>query len=175
MSERDGAIQPRLPVATYRLQFNQHFNLKQAAALADYLDALGISDCYASPLFLARRGSLHGYDVTDHSKLNPELGTEEDFKDFTERLKHHGMGLMLDVVPNHMCIASPMNRWWNDILENGPGSPFAHFLDIDWHPPKAHLNNKVLLPVLGDQYGRVLENQEIRLDYRRGAFFSQYY
>lgn len=175
MSERDGAIQTRIPVATYRLQFNHQFTLKQAAALVGYLDALGISDCYASPLFLARRGSLHGYDVTDHSKLNPELGTEEDFRDFTERLKAHGMGLIIDVVPNHMCIASPANRWWNDLLENGPSSPFAHFLDIDWHPPKATLNNKVLLPVLGDQYGRVLENQEIRLDYRRGAFFSQYY
>ncbi|MEK7834502.1 MAG: malto-oligosyltrehalose synthase, partial [Acidobacteriota bacterium] len=175
MADHPSTIQARIPSATYRLQFNREFTFKQAAALVDYLHNLGISDCYASPLLLARPGSQHGYDVTDHSKLNPEIGTEEEFVVFAQRLRQRGMGLMMDVVPNHMCIAGGGNRWWNDILENGPGSPFADFFDIDWHPPKSDLANKVLLPVLGEQYGRVLENQEIRIAYYRGAFFAQYY
>ena len=141
----------------------------------DYLRELGISDCYASPLFAARPGSMHGYDIIDHTKLNPELGTKEDFEDFSRALRDREMGLIMDVVPNHMCIADSSNDWWNDVLENGSGSPFAYFFDIDWNPPKQNLINKVLLPVLGDQYGRVLENQEIQLYYRRGAFFVKYY
>jgi (1->4)-alpha-D-glucan 1-alpha-D-glucosylmutase len=168
-------VRPRIPTATYRLQFNRQFTLRDAAALVDYLFDLGISDCYASPLLAARPGSLHGYDVIDPRKLNPDLGTEEDFADFTQHLQERDMGLIVDVVPNHMCIAWSLNRWWNDVLENGPSSPHAGFFDIDWHPPKADLANKVLLPILGDQYGRVLENQEIKLAYRRGAFFVQYY
>lgn len=165
----------RIPGATYRLQFNRQFDFRQAAALADYLQDLGISDCYASPLFAARPGSSHGYDVTDHSKFNPELGSEEDFIEFARQLKKRGMGLMIDVVPNHMCIAGGGNRWWNDVLENGPSSSFAGFFDIDWQPPKSDLSNKVLLPVLGDQYGLVLENQQIKVSYQRGAFLAHYY
>ncbi|MGH9769145.1 MAG: malto-oligosyltrehalose synthase [Blastocatellia bacterium] len=165
----------RVPTATYRLQFNHLFTLKQASAITAYLRDLGISDCYASPLLMARRGSLHGYDVIDPTKLNPELGTREDFNEFSALLKQQGMGLMMDVVPNHMCVAGSGNRWWNDILENGPSSPYAAFFDIDWRPPKQSLANKTLLPVLGDQHGRVLENQEIQLVYQRGAFFANYY
>jgi (1->4)-alpha-D-glucan 1-alpha-D-glucosylmutase len=165
----------RIPVATYRLQFNHLFTLKQASAILDYLRSLGISDCYASPLFMARPGSLHGYDVIDPTKLNLELGTREDFNEFSAQLKKRGMGLVIDVVPNHMCIAGSGNQWWNDVLENGPGSRYATFFDIDWRPPKQTLANKTLLPILGDQYGRVLENQEIQLVYHRGAFFVNYY
>jgi (1->4)-alpha-D-glucan 1-alpha-D-glucosylmutase len=165
----------RIPVATYRLQFNHLFTLKQASAILDYLRSLGISDCYASPLFMARPGSLHGYDVIDPTKLNPELGTREDFNEFSAQLKRRGMGLVMDVVPNHMCIAGSGNPWWNDVLENGPGSRYASFFDIDWRPPKQTLENKTLLPILGDQYGRALENQEIQLVYQRGAFYVNYY
>ncbi len=175
MADRPITIQARIPSATYRLQFNREFTFKQAAAVVDYLHDLGITDCYASPLLVARPGSLHGYDVTDHSKLNPEIGTEEEFLVFARSLRRREMGLIMDVVPNHMCIAGGGNRWWNDVLENGQGSPFANFFDVDWNPPKSDLENKVLLPVLGEQYGRVLENQEIRVVYQRGAFFAQYY
>lgn len=160
----------RIPASTYRLQFNRSFTLEQAAELTDYLHELGISDCYASPLTVARAGSMHGYDVTDQSRLNPEVGGEEQFFKFARALAAKGMGLVLDTVPNHMCIGDPANRWWFDVLENGPSSPFARFFDIDWDPPKADLANKVLLPVLGDQYGRVLENREIRIVYQGGAF-----
>ncbi len=165
----------RIPTATYRLQFNHQFTLRHASDIAAYLRDLGISDCYASPLFAARQGSLHGYDVVDPTKLNPELGTRDDFNEFTAGLKRRGMGLIIDVVPNHMCIAGSGNRWWNDVLENGPSSPYASFFDIDWRPPKQNLANKTLLPTLGEQYGRALENQEIRLAYHRGAFFASYY
>ncbi len=165
----------RIPVATYRLQFNHQFTLKQASAILDYLRGIGIRECYASPLFMARPGSLHGYDVIDPTKLNPELGTREDFNEFSAQLKTREMGLIIDVVPNHMCIAGSGNQWWNDVLENGPSSHYASFFDIDWSPPKENLANKTLLPILGDQYGRVLENQEIQLVYQRGAFFVNYY
>ncbi|HEX4947900.1 MAG TPA: malto-oligosyltrehalose synthase, partial [Blastocatellia bacterium] len=168
-------INVRLPLASYRLQFHSQFTLSQAAELADYLHALGISDYYASPLFTARPGSLHGYDVIDPTTLNPELGTEADLQALSARLRARDMGMMLDVVPNHMCIAGGGNEWWNDLLENGPSSPYAAFFDVDWHPPKQNLENKVLLPILGDQYGRVLENQELQLVYQTGSFFVQYY
>ncbi|HEX8776194.1 MAG TPA: malto-oligosyltrehalose synthase [Pyrinomonadaceae bacterium] len=165
----------RIPVSTYRLQFNHQFSFAHASALVDYLSELGISDCYSAPVLMARPGSLHGYDVVDHTRLNPELGTEEEFTDFARALRERGMGLLMDVVPNHMCIAGSLNRWWLDVLENGPGSPYARFFDIDWNPPNPNLTNKVLLPILGDQYGRMLENQEIKLSYRGGSFFANYY
>src|ERR1041384_6280570 len=165
----------RIPVATYRFQFNQHFTFAQARALVAYLADLGISDCYSSPILKARAGSLHGYDVVDHSHINPELGTEEEFVAFARELRQRDMGLLMDVVPNHMCIAGSANRWWLDLLGNGPSSPFARYFDIDWRPPNPNLHDKVLLPILGDQYGRVLENQEIKLSYRGGAFFASYY
>jgi (1->4)-alpha-D-glucan 1-alpha-D-glucosylmutase len=164
----------RIPVCTYRLQFNKDFNFRDATALVDYLDALGVTDLYASPFLMARPGSLHGYDVVDHSRLNPEIGTDSDFDALAASLRAHGMGLLMDVVPNHMCIASDANHWWNDVLENGRSSPYAPFFDIDWHPPKAELDEKILLPVLGRQYGRVLEGSEISIVYSGGAFQAHY-
>jgi (1->4)-alpha-D-glucan 1-alpha-D-glucosylmutase len=160
-----------IPCSTYRLQLNSFFTFAQAAALLDYLQDLGITDCYTSPFLMARPGSLHGYDVTDHSSFNPEIGTEEEFQQFAQQLKERGMGLIVDVVPNHMCVTHPSNTWWWDVLENGPGSQFSRYFDIDWNPPKAELTNKVLLPVLPDQFGRALENQQIRLIYDGGSFF----
>ena len=162
-----------VPRATYRLQLNASFPLEQAEALADYLDALGVSHLYLSPIFKARAGSPHGYDVVDPGALNPEIGTEEGFARLVERLRARGMGVFLDVVPNHLCIVDPANAWWADVLENGPSSPFAPFFDIDWHPPKPELRNQVLLPFLGDQYGRVLEDREIRVLLEGGAFWVQ--
>lgn len=164
----------RIPVCTYRLQFNKDFNFREATALVDYLDALGVTDIYASPFLMARSGSMHGYDVVDHGRLNPELGTESDLDALSEALRGRGMGLLMDVVPNHMCIASDANHWWNDVLENGRSSPYSSFFDIDWHPPKAELDEKILLPVLGRQYGRVLEGSEISIGYSGGAFQSHY-
>jgi len=163
------------PSATYRLQFNQAFTFKDATGLVDYLDELGITDIYASPFLMARPGSVHGYDVTDHSRFNPEIGDQASFVRLSEALQKHNMGLIADVVPNHMCITHPSNIWWWDVLENGPSSPFARHFDIDWHPPKEELVNKVLLPMLGDQYGRILENQEIQLVYGDGQFHVSVY
>jgi (1->4)-alpha-D-glucan 1-alpha-D-glucosylmutase len=164
----------RIPICTYRLQFNKNFNFRDATALVEYLAALGVSDIYASPLLAARPGSTHGYDVVDHGRLNPDLGTESDLDTLSAALRTRGMGLVLDVVPNHMCIASDSNHWWNDVLENGRSSPHAPFFDIDWHPPKSELDEKILLPVLGQQYGRVLEGREISVAYAGGAFQAHY-
>ncbi len=175
MEERTTTRAARTPVSTYRLQFNADFTFAQARALVDYLDELGITDCYSSPVLKARRGSVHGYDVVDHAEINPEMGGEAAFVEFAEGLRARSMGLVMDVVPNHMCIASTENRWWQDLLENGPGSPFARFFDVDWNPPEPSLKNKVLLPILGDQFGRVIERQEIKIIYRDGAFFAVYY
>jgi (1->4)-alpha-D-glucan 1-alpha-D-glucosylmutase len=162
---------PEAPVATYRLQFHSELTFDKAAEIVDYLDRLGVSHVYASPIFEARPGSAHGYDVLDHGSLRDELGGEAGLERLAERLKSRGMGLVLDVVPNHMCVACPGNRWWSDVLENGPSSPFARYFDLDWKPPKTDLEDKVLLPILGEQYGRVLENQEIRIERSGGAFF----
>ena len=159
------------PCSTYRLQMNSRFTFAQASDLLDYLQDLGITDCYTSPFVMARPGSLHGYDVTDHTRFNPEVGTEEEFQQFAQQLKQRGMGLIVDVVPNHMCVTHPSNTWWWDVLENGPGSQFSRYFDIDWSPPKAELTNKVLLPVLPDQFGRILESQQITLIYEGGSFF----
>lgn len=148
----------RLPVATYRLQFNQHFRFQDARVQVSYLARLGISDLYASPILKARQGSTHGYDVTDPSCLNPEIGTEADFNSLVRHLKDHGMGLLLDIVPNHMA-ASLDNPWWFNLLENGLCSPYANFFDIDW----ASGDNRVVLPVLNSPYEDALENGEFRV------------
>jgi|Deesub1362A_J573_1020465.scaffolds.fasta_scaffold00168_22 (1->4)-alpha-D-glucan 1-alpha-D-glucosylmutase len=168
-------LPPRLPVSTYRVQFNNQFRFSDAKAIIPYLHALGITDIYASPYFAAQKGSMHGYDITDHNRLNPELGTNQDYEDFTAELKQHGMGQILDIVPNHMSIEGNENKWWTDVLENGPSSPYASFFDIDWKPVKEELENTVILPILGDQYGRVLENQELKLVFEKGSFFIDYY
>ncbi|HEX9191247.1 MAG TPA: malto-oligosyltrehalose synthase [Candidatus Deferrimicrobiaceae bacterium] len=165
---------PRVPTATYRLQLHRHFPLRAARALVPYLDALGVSDLYLSPVFLARRGSTHGYDVTDPTRLNPELGGEQQFDALAGSLAERGMGLLLDIVPNHMA-ASIENRWWVDVLENGPGSPFAGFFDIDWHPPKKALESKVLLPILDAPYGRAIEEQELGLRLEETGFVAHYH
>ncbi len=165
----------RLPRATYRLQFSPAFTFADAAQQVPYLYALGISDCYASPYFQAGVGSPHGYDVIDHNALNLELGGEPAYDAFTHALHRHSIGQLLDIVPNHMGIAKSKNAWWTDVLENGPSSLYASCFDIDWTPVKDELANKVLLPILGDQYGYVLENQELILSYEDGAFFLSYY
>lgn len=165
----------RLPSSTYRLQFNRNFTFAQAEAIVPYLYELGISDLYASPYLKARPESSHGYDITDHNALNPAIGSMDDYNALIATLKRHGLGQVLDMVPNHMGIGEPSNTWWVDVLENGPSSPYAPFFDIDWHPLKQELENKVLLPILGDQYGTVLENGELVLSYEDGAFFITYY
>ncbi len=164
-----------VPTATYRIQFNAAFTFDAAARIVDYLDALGISHVYASSYLKAVPGSLHGYDVADPLSLNPEIGHDDSFAHWIRTLRAHGMGHILDIVPNHMGIASSANAWWQDVLENGPSSRFAHVFDIDWAPLKPELRNKVLLPILGDLYGAVLERQEIQLRYDAGAFVLAYY
>jgi (1->4)-alpha-D-glucan 1-alpha-D-glucosylmutase len=168
-------VNVRIPSATYRVQLNRGFTLLDAAAAVEYLHRLGISDCYSSPITTARAGSTHGYDVTDHRNVNPELGGVDALHALCGELQRRGMGLIVDTVPNHMCISDNSNEWWIDVLENGPSSPYASFFDIDWHPPKADLENKVLLPVLGDQFGHVLENGELVLSTTNGAFEVAYY
>lgn len=166
---------PRVPVATYRLQFNRAFPFKAATEIVSYLHDLGVTDWYASSYLKAVPGSTHGYDIVDPTVLNPELGTEEEYREFIRTLQAHDMGHILDVVPNHMGIGQSANAWWLDVLENGPSSRFAGLFDIDWHPVKRELEDKVLLPILGDLYGTVLENQELILVYEEGRFVVHYY
>ncbi|MCC7104685.1 MAG: malto-oligosyltrehalose synthase, partial [Chloroflexi bacterium] len=148
---------------------------EDALGITGYLNELGISDAYASPFLRAHEESTHGYDICDHNALNPSIGTEQDLARWSEQLQRRQMGLMLDVVPNHMGIGQTANSWWLDVLENGPSSSYASFFDIDWQPLKAELANKVLLPVLGGQYGEVLENGELVLRYENGTFTINYY
>ena len=167
----------RLPTATYRLQFHSGFTFSQAAAIVPYLKQLGVSHCYASPYLRARAGSHHGYDIVDHHALNPEIGSNEDYERFVQTLHEHDMGQILDIVPNHMGVGGNDNHWWMDILENGQVSAYAGYFDIDWNPPKEDLRGKVLSPVLGDHYGKLLEGGEIRLVFEaeQGTFAVHYY
>lgn len=167
----------RIPLSTYRLQFNRDFTFSQATEIVPYLSALGISHCYASPYLRARPGSTHGYDIIDHKHLNPEIGTPEEYDRFVAALHEHGMGQILDVVPNHMGVMGSDNAWWLDVLENGEASAYADFFDIDWEPLKDELQHKVLVPVLGDQYGVVLERGELKLvfDPEKGEFSVFYF
>ena len=165
-----------VPRATYRVQLNRGFDFRAARGIVPYLARLGISHLYTSPFLKARAGSLHGYDIVDHESLNPEIGTEDDFEALIGALHDHGMRLMIDVVPNHMGVLQADNRWWLDILEHGPASRFACYFDIDWEPLSEELRGKVLLPILGEQYGTVLERGEIRLAFDREAgTFSLWY
>jgi (1->4)-alpha-D-glucan 1-alpha-D-glucosylmutase len=164
-----------IPAATYRLQFHAGFTFDDAAAIVDYLHALGISHVYASSYFAAVPGSTHGYDVADPTRLNPEIGTDASFRAWVARLRARDMGHIIDLVPNHMGIAKSANPWWQDVLENGPSSRYADLFDIDWHPLKPELENKVLLPILGDSYGAVLERQEFTLRYEEGVFSLVYF
>ncbi len=167
----------RIPSATYRIQFNANFRFADAEELVPYLHKLGITDLYASPRFKARSGSSHGYDVADPLRINPELGTEQEFDSLTATLRRYNMGLLLDIVPNHMAVSTE-NPWWMDVLENGRDSRYALFFDIDWQPqgPKVAdlLNNRVILPILPHAYSRVLVSQEIRLCLDERGFFIQY-
>jgi (1->4)-alpha-D-glucan 1-alpha-D-glucosylmutase len=149
-----------LPHATYRLQLHAGFTLDDAAAIVPYLARLGVSHLYSSPILQAAPGSTHGYDVVDHERVSRELGGEAAFERLVAALHEHDMGLVLDIVPNHMAI-SEENRWWWDVLQNGRASRYAGFFDVDWDPPESRLRNVILLPVLPDHYGRVLESGEI--------------
>src|SRR3954470_16584088 len=169
------AARRRLPEATYRLQLHAGFRFRDAAGLADYLHDLGVTDCYTSPYLKARPGSLHGYDISDHRLLNPEIGNEDDHAAFVAAFRERGLGQVLDVVPNHMGITGNHNVWWNDVLENGLASPYAGFFDIDWYPGKPDLHGKVLLPILGDPYGKALESLQLSLHYSAGAFSVHYF
>ncbi|HEY3161585.1 MAG TPA: malto-oligosyltrehalose synthase [Vicinamibacterales bacterium] len=164
-----------VPAATYRLQFNKSFTFDDATAIVDYLDRLGISHGYASSYFTAVPGSTHGYDVSDPTQLNPEIGDRAAYDRWVATLRAHRMGHIIDLVPNHMGIAQSCNPWWHDVLENGPSSQYASFFDIDWRPLKQELTDKVLLPILGGSYGAVLERQEITLRYVDGAFSAHYF
>src|SRR5438270_8477765 len=165
----------RIPSATYRLQFNRNFTFNQSREIVPYLHSLGISDVYSSPYFQARAESLHGYDITDHNKLNAAIGTREEYDAFVAELHAHGMSQVLDFVPNHMGIGEPTNVWWQDVLENGPSSIYSPFFDIDWRPLKTDLHDKVLLPILGDQYGVVLDRGELKVKFDAGSFSLHYY
>ncbi len=166
-----------IPLSTYRLQFNKSFTFAQAAEIIPYLAELGISHCYASPYLRARPGSMHGYDIIDHCHLNPEIGTPEEYEHFVNVLHEHGMGQILDVVPNHMGILGADNAWWLEVLENGEASNYSEFFDIDWYPLKDELQGKVLVPVLADQYGTVLDRGELKLSFDRakGEFSIWYF
>ena len=166
----------QIPLSTYRLQFNRNFTFAQATEIVPYLALLGVSHCYASPYLRARPGSTHGYDIIDHQHLNPEIGTPEEYEEFVATLHQHGMGQILDVVPNHMGVMGSDNAWWLDVLENGEASAYADFFDIDWEPLKDELQGKVLVPVLADQYGVILDRGELKLTFEpENGEFSIFY
>jgi (1->4)-alpha-D-glucan 1-alpha-D-glucosylmutase len=162
------------PVSTYRLQFNSKFRFVDAIDLLDYLSALGTTEVYASPILTSRKGSGHGYDVTDPTRIDPEIGSEQEFESLLAELVKRDMGLLLDIVPNHMA-ASSENPWWMDVLENGRQSVYASYFDIEWEPPSRTLNRKVLLPILGRPFGETLDQGLLRLAFENGKFFVHYY
>lgn len=164
-----------IPLATYRVQLHAGFTLDDASAIANYLSALGISHLYVSPYLQAAPGSTHGYDVMDPTKVNTELGGEEAHVRLQQALSEAGLGQVLDIVPNHMAISGPQNVWWWDVLENGPSSPYAGYFDVEWDSSEGRLGNKILLPILGDHYGRVLEIGEVRLSREGDQFRVNYY
>ena len=145
------------PRATYRMQFHAGFTFADAEALVPYLDRLGISHLYASPITVAAAGSTHGYDVIDPTRINPELGGEEGFRSLVAALKARDMGVIIDIVPNHMGVAGGGNAWWNDVLANGQASAYARFFDIDW-------SQRLLLPVLGDTLAATLANGDLAVE-----------
>jgi (1->4)-alpha-D-glucan 1-alpha-D-glucosylmutase len=161
---------PRVPGSTYRLQLHKDFTFDDAASIAEYLKALGITHVYSSPYLQAAPGSTHGYDVVDHRKVNEELGGEAGHERYCKKLGDTGLGQVLDIVPNHMSLAA-QNRYWWDVLENGVSSRYASFFDVDWNSPEERLRDKVLVPILGDQYGRLLDSGGIKL-VRNGATFT---
>ncbi|MBX3619102.1 MAG: malto-oligosyltrehalose synthase [Rhizobacter sp.] len=164
-----GRSEAVIPRATYRLQFHKGFGFDDALAVLPYLQRLGVSHVYCSPISRARPGSLHGYDVVAHGEINPELGGREGFERFSHAARERGMGLLLDMVPNHMGVLGADNPWWTDVLESGQSSPYARHFDIDWHPVNADLEGKVLVPVLGEHYGDVLASGQLRLAFERDS------
>ncbi|MGB3137502.1 MAG: malto-oligosyltrehalose synthase [Nodosilinea sp.] len=163
----------RIPTATYRIQFNSEFGFAAAQSIVDYLSNLGISDVYASPIFEARRGSTHGYDVVDPTRLNPELGGQEAFQPLIDTVHHHGLGWLQDIVPNHMAYDG-QNRYLMTVMEYGPDSEYFNFFDIEWEGAE-ELSGKVLAPMLGDFYDRCLERGEIQLSYDESGLSVNYY
>src|SRR4051812_32632366 len=165
---------PRCLTATYRLQLTRAFPLAEARRLIPYLDALGVSHAYLSPVLAARPRSTHGYDVIDHTRVNPEIGTEDDLRGLADDLHARGMGIVLDIVPNHMA-ASADNRYWDDVLERGRSSAYADWFDIDWDAPGAR--GRIVLPVLGDELDAAIDRGDLKLHIRdsgsRIAYFDK--
>jgi (1->4)-alpha-D-glucan 1-alpha-D-glucosylmutase len=174
---RSRAATARIPRATYRLQLHGEFTFADAAACVPYLARLGVSHAYCSPILRARPGSRHGYDIIDHAALNPEIGNRDDLERLVAELKRHDMGLLVDMVPNHMGVMGADNAWWMDVLENGRASPYADYFDIEWAPVDPNLAGKVLVPVLGEHYGDALERGELKLAYepQAGSFAIWYH
>jgi len=168
---------PAIPIATYRVQLTANFDFDAAAAIVPYLKALGITHLYASPFMKARKGSTHGYDIVDHTKINPELGGDAGFERLSNTLKQHDLGLILDFVPNHVGVHFADNPWWLDVLEWGPASPHAASFDIDWDILPYRARGGVLLPIIGSSYGQALEKGEIELRYDgdEGSFSAWYF
>ncbi len=164
----------RLPLSTYRIQFHKGFGFNAARDIIGYLSDLGISDLYASPIFKAREGSEHGYDVVDHNQVNPELGTSEDLESLSRALRERGMGWLQDIVPNHMAY-HPENRLLMDVLENGPRSRFRDFFDIEWNHHDESLKGKLLAPFLGSFFGECLENGDIALEFGPAGLSIRYF
>ncbi len=164
----------RVPGSTYRLQMHEKFTFEDAAAIVPYLQKLGITDAYLSPIFEARPHSMHGYDVARHDCLNPELGGEAGFAPFAASLREREMGLLLDTVPNHMGVGNA-SVWWQDVLENGRASEYSGYFDIDWSPLKPEMQNRLLLPILGAQYGEVLESKQLQVKFEDGRALVAYY
>jgi len=164
-----------VPASTYRLQIHHAFPLTAARDVVPYLARLGVAACYTSPYSTASPGSTHGYDVCNHNEINPEVGGAEAHDAFIAALVAHGMGHIVDFVPNHMGIGTGTNAWWNDVLENGPSAAAAIFFDVDWRPVKEELHAKLLLPILGDQYGHVLERGELQLAFTGSTLVLRYF
>jgi (1->4)-alpha-D-glucan 1-alpha-D-glucosylmutase len=162
MAPPETAVVPR---ATYRVQFHKGCTFEDVTRAVPYLEALGVSHLYSSPYLRARPGSTHGYDIVDHGEVNPEVGNATQHERLCQQLRRHGMGQVLDIVPNHMGVLEADNAWWLDVLEHGRASRHAHTFDIEWEPAAPEMAGRVLLPVLGDQYGKVLEAGEIRLEF----------
>ena len=163
------------PRATYRLQLNANFNFEDVTRIIGHLQGLGISHLYLSPCLQATSGSTHGYDVVNHNRISSELGKKVDFTLLHHRLEEVDMGIILDIVPNHMAISGPENPWWWDVLENGPASQYSRYFDVDWHSDTEDRSNLILMPVLGNHYGIVLENNELQLKHVAGRFTINYY
>jgi (1->4)-alpha-D-glucan 1-alpha-D-glucosylmutase len=175
MSTPDRLDPRHVPTSTYRLQVHAGFPLSSVTDVLPYLHRLGVTGCYTSPYFTAAPGSTHGYDVCNHNEISPELGGAGAHEAFAEAVRRHDLVHVVDFVPNHMGVGTTTNAWWKDVLENGPSSPTARFFDIDWTPVKAELHAKLLLPILGDQYGRVLERGELKLAFADGALVLRYF